>query len=384
MNPLMKEYKALMGIISPLPFRHTLDISADELAGIKAVALKHNLLMLVYSRLRKYSTEFVPNEAIAEFLKSLEPLYLKNAVNSMRQEAFENKTISILMGINIPAIVIKGNSLAKEIYGDPNCRSSCDIDLLIKSEDALRADSILLQSGYARGDTNPLNFWLGRLHHAVYWHKRAAMMLELHWNLGIPLLFDLSSEDIWKEVNYHEGVPGQLSPEMTLIHLLTHHFFGHSFREPRILVDILWALSKYSDSIDWQAFAVKLRKIGLVKSTQISLGQIMDLWGDIDKDIPSVAALRQSVEKIGGRPPEILTSYFKMDLEAGALDRQNMDKIATRLALDRHGTILYSFVKTVLPPPQAVKDFFGDMRNWTLPFNYMRFIIWRMLRFPRG
>ena len=49
-----------------------------------------------------------------------------------------------------------------------------------------------------------------------------------------------------------------------------------------------------------------------------------------------------------------------------------------RLALDRWNAILHSFTKTFFPPPSAIRELYRDFRNWTLPINYIRFILWRI------
>jgi len=372
----------LLNLVQPLPLREPLELSTGDLSELKSAALKHNLLMLVYTRLKKHASDFDLHGSVSEFLISLDPLCLKSAAKSIQHESLENKTIGLLKGEGIPAIVIKGNALAKEIYEDINSRTSCDIDLLIRSGDVLRADEVLLQSSYARSETTPLNFRMGRLHHAVYINDETGITVEVHWNLGIPNLFDLSSEDIWAEMIFAEGSPQKLSPEMTLIMLLMHHYI-HFFRELRILVDILWALDKYGDLIDPVMFGNKLRKIGLVKTMQITIDQIRYLWGGIDRDMPIIATLGRSLEKISNRRSGLLMSYFRMDLESDRLHDQFMDKIIARFALDRRRTVAYSFTKIFLPQPKTVRDFYGDNRNWILPFSYIRFFVWRIKEWGR-
>ncbi len=204
-------------------------------------------------------------------------LYLKSIAISVKQEAVENEIISLLRRRGIPAAVIKGNRIAKEIYDDLNCRTSADIDILIRRGDAIKVESVLSKAGYIGDSDIPLIYCLSRIHHTTYYHPQNNIPIEIHWRFGIPYFFKITSEEIWNEVIFADSGQARLTPEMLMIMLLIHHH-SHSFRELKILVDILWSLYKYDNEIDWHKFAKRLRKIGLLKSTQIILSQVQSLW----------------------------------------------------------------------------------------------------------
>ena len=54
------------------------------------------------------------------------------------------------------------------------------------------------------------------------------------------------------------------------------------------------------------------------------------------------------------------------------------DKLIERLALDRLSTTVLSYFRTLFPVPEAIKELYKDRRNWYLPFNYLKFIKWRV------
>jgi len=307
---------------------------------------------------------------------------LSHAVHSMRQEAVEKEILQLLGSKQIPGIVIKGNAIAKEIYRDPNCRTSSDVDILIKLSDALRADALLAEAGYLRMDKNPLKFWFARMHHAQYMHEQNKSIIEIHWNFGIPSFFKLTSEDIWDEVMDNHDGHHKLSPDMMVILLLIHHHM-HAFRELKILVDILWALHTYEDRIDWPAFAEKLEKIGLIKITRITLGQIKSLWEDSVGRLRGLQALDQETSQLGFSEPAFLQTYFKMNVETNGTFQNPKDLVVFRLALDRWPAILFSFARSLIPFPDSIKELYKDPRNRTLPKNYLRFIKWRLQDWPR-
>jgi len=364
-------------LIQPFPLKSLSTINKEELSEVKFQGLKNNLLMLIYTQLQKYQDENSKNGYIEKFLAEIRPLYFKSVTRSIKQEAIEKDIIFLLQKKDIPAIIIRGNEIAREIYGEPYSRNSTDVDILIKLSDALSVDSILTDNKYSRNDGLPLKFWFHRLHHAVYYHPETNDIIEVHWNFGIPSFFRLSSEEIWREVIVTDGDSLKLTPEMFIIMLLLHHHM-HFFRELRILVDILWALHKYEDIIDWHTFALKLKKISLIKTTQITLNQIQSLWKETAEEMKSVQILQQEIERMGYKVPGFLLSYFQMDSNKKYHSEIYKDKLIARLTLDKWSTIMLSYFKTLFPVPEAVKEFYNSKSNWTLPYNYLRFIKWRV------
>lgn len=371
MNPLF------LRLIHPFSIKESLKVQKNDLQEIKALSLNHNLFPLIYTQLQKYRNLISPEQVISDFLEESKGLYLKSAVLSMQQEAVENEIIALLRNRGISSVVIKGNQIAKEIYDDPNCRISSDIDILIRREDAVAVDSILPEAGYIGEADVPLVYCLSRIHHASYDHPRNHMLIEIHWGFGVPYFFKLDSEEIWYEVIISESGDSRLSPEMLMFMLLIHHH-SHSFRELKILVDIMWVMWKYEDVIDWHLFALKIKKAGLVRTTIITLNQMRSLWGkDIDQ-MESVRVLEQELAATGHKVPAFLLSYFRMDIGSDKEPNLYKDKLIARFALDNWSTIILSYFKTLFPVPEAIKELYSDKRNWSLPFNYVRFIKWRV------
>jgi hypothetical protein len=295
----------------------------------------------------------------------------------MRQEAVEKEIISILDKHTIEAIVMRGNEIAREIYGNPNCRASSDIDILIRRSDVLRADSILSEAGYKKDFQEPVGYSLARIHHAAYFHPTSGICVELHWNFGVPGFFNLTSAEIWEEVLKRDPEGWKLSPEMVMIMLLIHHH-SHSFRELRILLDIVWALHRYKDEIDWVHFTDRLEKIGLIRATQITLDQMQRLWEDTMAAVPSFLDLRRCIGSRDFGSPVFLGSYFQPVIGSHYRLRKYKDKFIARFALDRPATIFTSFFRTLFPPPEAVRELYRPGNNWVLPFLYLKFIVWRI------
>ncbi len=345
-----------------------------NLPEIKEKALKHHLFPLLYTQLKKLLNT-IPDPHLRSFLDSLKPLFLKGVIHSARQEAIEKEITGLLRKERIQSVVIKGNDIAKEIYGDPNCRSSADIDLLIRQKDAFRVESVLLAAGYIGDVKIPLKYCLYRIHHATYYHPEQHVPVEIHWNFGVPYFFRLTSEEIWNHVVIDDSGRYRLTPEMLLIMLLIHHH-THSFRELKILVDILWALYRYEKEINWKDFGKRLDSTGLAKTTLLTLKQIMDFWPEVNAFEP-VDILLSSLEK-RTKVPGFLISYFRMELDRDYNRSIYKDKLFARLALDRWSQIIFSYFRTLFPPAEAIRQLYGDKGVLFLPINYLRFITWRV------
>jgi hypothetical protein len=183
----------------------------------------------------------------------------------------------------------------------------------------------------------------------------------------------LSSGEIWKEITVADSGKSTLPPEMALIQLLINHHMN-AFRSLKRIVDILWALHRYEDEIDWASFAAQLKKIGLVKGAFIALHQIQSLWKEQATDMGSLKALHQEIAQTGCKQPRRLMAYFSLNLGENYASRLFKDKVVSRFALDKWSTIILSYFKTIVPYPQAIKGFYKDQSNWTLPCNYARFM----------
>lgn len=364
----------LAAILSPQP-ASIITMNSENITRCAELARQYGVEMLFYNRLKKHYAGL--DDAIDDYLKENEISYLRAVAISMRQEVVEKAVLHRLITEGIPACLIKGNEIARTIYEDPNCRSSADIDVLIKAADLHEADRFLFDIGFMRENQLPLAFCIGRMHHLVYRHAKNACQIELHWDFGYPLYFDLTPEKIWEGVTGNDSEGYFLTPENMVIMLLTHHF-RHGFREFKILVDILWSFYRYDASIDWKVFAKILENFGLIKTTLITLDQINSFWKLNNEFLASCKILREQLDSLSIRPHKFLLRYFRMDVKRtrGRILEMEMAK----LCLDRTSRILYSFLKVFFPRPQDIRAFYPEAKNWMLPLNYLRFFFWRLTK----
>jgi hypothetical protein len=340
---------------------------------LKTLSMRHGLFPLIYTQVMRHEKSLEP-DFTRVFLHDYHPIFLKSASISAVQERVEGEILSLLRNASIPGVLIKGNMIARRIYADPNSRISSDIDILIRLKDATRTEEHFLREGFLPEEKMPLKYCLSRIHHVTYIHPGAKIPVEVHWNFGIPYLFDLTSGDIWKEVQ-EDGREGlTLSDGMFLIMLFIHHH-SHSFRELRILVDILWSLWRFRGSIDPSSLEERIDRFGLSKVAGLTFSQIEDLWpGWLWKTgfDPLARALK------GRKPGKILIRYFSPDPGLTKPVSLYRDKLLARFLLRSPGRTVLSFFRTLFPPRAAIDELYGKAGLIGLSVNYLRFVFWRI------
>ncbi|HWR59453.1 MAG TPA: nucleotidyltransferase family protein [Thermodesulfovibrionales bacterium] len=360
-------------IISPAGRSACPCLGAEDLLALKDLALRNDVLPLLYVQLMNCSVS--ETDDVRRFLDDVKPYFLLSAICSMKQEVLEKEVLSLLREEGVRAMVIKGNAIARDIYEDRNCRISEDVDILIPRSDLFRAAAILSGAGYSGEGEVPLEYRAYSIHHAIFYKAQNTIPIEMHWFFGVPSFFDLTSEEIWNEVVCDGEGNCRLSPELQIVLLLVHHH-SHSFREFKTLVDIYWTLWRHNAGIDWPLFASRLEKVGLIKTTRITLSQIKKIWNDIPGG-NAVEKLAEEIEKRGNRLPKRFVSYFSMEVTGTRRQRSSLDKLIKRLALDRPSAIFRSF-RSLLPSFRAVGARYGGGSLWRLPIDYSRFVIWQL------
>ncbi len=366
-----------LSLLLPEPEIKTAQAVPEDL---KAISMRHGLFPLIYTQVMRHQKSLEP-DFTRVFLQDYHPVFLKSVSISAVQERVEGEVLSLLRNASIPVVLIKGNMIARRVYADPNSRISADIDILIRLEDATRAEEHFLGEGFLPVEKMSLKYCLSRIHHVTYIHPGSKIPVEVHWNFGIPYLFDLTSGDIWKEVR-EDGREGlTLSDGMLLIMLFIHHH-SHSFRDLRILVDILWSLWRFRGSIDPSSLEERIDRFGLARVAGLTLSQIEDLWpGYLRKTgfEPLARALK------GRMPGKFLLRYFSLERvgigpDPGLTKPVSLyrDKLLARFLLRSPGRTVLSFFRTLFPPRAAIDELYGKAGLTGLFVNYLRFVFWRI------
>jgi putative nucleotidyltransferase-like protein len=194
------------------------------------------------------------------------------------------RLLSVLDEAGVPAIPLKGVTLAEALYGDAGSRVSVDIDLLIPRDQAIRARQLLLAQGYASPVTD--EFFLRHLFRTgvdcllLPEGQRLHCPLDLHWGI-LPYSSKErdAAQDLWSEAHPKTffGLRAcALSPEWEFLYLAAHAG-SDGWQRLKGLVDIHWLSA--SGLIDWQRVKAKADRLELDRVVEWTLSACSMMLG---------------------------------------------------------------------------------------------------------
>ena len=169
----------------------------------------------------------------------------------------------------VPFLVLKGAALAHLVYDDPRLRPMRDVDLLIRRDDARRAQDALIGSGFrAAGPAVPWNHH--HLQAMAMTREGATVTIELHHELMVrtPFLEPRLYDDLhcrgqsfqWSGTSWQT-----LGREDMLWHVYAHAFVINTLRPGAIrllsVADLVHATEAWIDQIDWRLLQRKYGRL---------------------------------------------------------------------------------------------------------------------------
>ncbi len=177
--------------------------------------------------------------------------------NRLRRTSFL-KLLATLKDNNVPVILLKGNSIAKEIYGDYDYKQMNDVDLLFKKESLDQLQKIYQHSGYltigALGK-NPRSQEKFSHHWPLYFNHDLTLFVGTHWNLINPLSdIQIDANDLWKRAEplTYEGYEIYRLSKEDFVHHLCIHLSPYKVGAKE-LADIYNSLAHWK-SFNWNLF----------------------------------------------------------------------------------------------------------------------------------
>jgi len=235
------------------------EISADKLEKLSSydwdnviqLSARHDVTPLLYQHLKSSSIK-IP----VSTLQKLRKIFLYSAVRNRSLYNELSKVLKALQEENIPVIVLKGAYLAEVIYSKIALRSMCDVDILVRKTDLLKAEEKLLEMGYSSSRVDDIEVACAKCQHIPPVTKPGTAPVEIHWTLERSTSpFTIDVDGLWK-IARPATIAGvevlALSPEDLLLHLCLHSAYHHLFEHGlRPLCDILETIRYYQDKIDW-------------------------------------------------------------------------------------------------------------------------------------
>ena len=165
------------------------------------------------------------------------------------QNALQNiqRTIEVVQLFErhgITAIVLKGPLLAQRLYGDLGLRMCSDVDLLVRSEDLLRASQLLSANGYHHHtalNTRSLQLHRKVEHDVAFAHPDDGTLIELHADIAQPHYSYRVDLNAWWLARETAWVGGVRLPVLAVEHaylLLVMHAARHQWSRLDLIADI--------------------------------------------------------------------------------------------------------------------------------------------------
>lgn len=227
-------------------------LNATDWESIVQLAVIQSVAPLFYHRLK---TVYPKINIPANLKQNLQKSYLASVIRNVQLYNELSEVLKALRNENIPVIVLKGAHLAETIYGNTALRPMCDVDILIKKTDLLKAEKKLLEMGYSSSREDDIEVACTKHHHLPPLVKQGSAPVEIHWTikqLTSPFTIDL--DELWERAR-PTTIAGvevlALSPEYLLLHLCLHSTYNDFFEQGlRSLCDILETIRHYQ-AIDW-------------------------------------------------------------------------------------------------------------------------------------
>lgn len=240
---------------------------------------RHEITPLFYHRLKTFHPDIsIPPGAEGR----LRQVYLENTARNIWMYNNLSSVLKILRSENIPVIALKGAHLAELVYGNRALRYMGDLDLLVKQDDLMKVDALLLQMGCVPAQENRV---VGTDNNEfVYAMPKRDVSLEIHWSLLPPQFpFPIDTAGQWERSRpavIADEDAAVLCPEDLLLHLCIHAACTHGF-DPglKLFCDISEILCHRAGGIDWELLQSRAREWGIEKSVYLTLKLARDLLG---------------------------------------------------------------------------------------------------------
>lgn len=240
---------------------------------LRDTARREGVAALLFRNIRKHRLEALIPEPIH---RDLSDQYRRNLRRNMAIIGILRRVLSGFREKGISCIVLKGIALAELVYPDIAVRGMSDVDLLIRKDDLLEADRLLLSLGYASCDSSAaeaLRNPVGYLASVEYREAKSPFSIHLHWhpvNTSVPATLIAERIDIGRlwdhavEARVADAGVLILRPEHLVIYLCEHALrVGHSFDRLILICDLFFAIRGFEKAIDWAFIAGESRRFNL-------------------------------------------------------------------------------------------------------------------------
>lgn len=346
------------------------EISFQEWISLFKMAEIHKVLPMIYEAVYKCpSAQRADTSLFASFKQRTMQSVM---VQTMKTVEFLN-LYQHLCRMGVRPLVVKG-IICRNIYPNPDYRSSSDEDLLISKEQFRACHRAMLSYGMEM--SVPVTD-LDAVHEVSYVKKGSPLYIELHKSLFSPeaeaygflnQFFDDVQERV--VVEYIQGVPvASMSYTDHLFYLICHAFkhFLHSGFGIRQICDIVLFANNFGEQIDWQKVLHRCEEIHAEKFTA-ALFQIGERYLIFS---PQKAHYPVEWQKICVDEQPLLEDLLQSGIYGSAdMSRKHSSMITLNAvaAQKKHGKSRFkrSILKTVFPSAKSLEGRFPYLKRCSL------------------
>jgi len=260
-----------------------------------------------------------------------------------------DRLASLLDGVGVPFILLKGAALAPLLYDSPDHRPMVDVDLLIRRESWPAARDTLKQSGYRLPTDKEQDYWLANYFNmSIGSPGPRPASFDIHWSIGQGVRYRIDEEGLWRRsVTFvREGRTMRRFGNEDLVLSLILHLAYHYF-DARLLwlYDIHLLCRKLP--IDWESALRRAAEWGMASVFGLGLSYVEKVFpGSVPARVLRVSppgALHRALLRplrssrpdrlfVGDhvRAMQLVQGLLVMDTP-GAVVRFGADKIARRV-----------------------------------------------------
>ena len=221
------------------------------------LALHHRIYPLLSTKLKMVDEDLIPSHIVQD----MNQMYKRNTFHMLYLAGVMEDVCRVFTENRINLLVLKGPTLAVDLYGDVSLRTSSDLDMLIPIQELERAEKLLLKLGYEKDDyiQTVLNDWKWRHHHVTYFHPEKKVKIEIHWRLNPGPAKEPNFNELWNRrrksslTNYPVYILGS---EDLFLFLVTHGA-RHGWSRLRWLIDIHQITKQ---KLNWSVIRILLKK----------------------------------------------------------------------------------------------------------------------------
>jgi hypothetical protein len=234
-----------------------------------ALAAKHRLLPLLYTRLQELDGARIPE---AVMVRAQSAYYASLRSNVLLQHELA-QIVGSLHEEGVEVIVLKGGALAWTVYASPALRPMVDLDLLVRPEHIERVGRVLEALEFHRSESLAARMvpFQERFGGGAMWIRegdgRMTGLDVQHDLVGVDWCrqaFPIEADALWeaaRPLDLGGTLAKQLSPADALIHLCLHPPLHHGYTWPLIgYVDIDRLIYQAGSDLSWTDLLERVRR----------------------------------------------------------------------------------------------------------------------------